>query len=257
MQCIELDELGLVIPIKRVGPRWTFGRFRPARLKLRFRPEGELEVVAPLSVSMKSIHEFVMASREWIESAQEKVRSNSAQLNPRRILEGGAEIMMLGKMRTVRIVDWPESASSHRTGSGKWTAQLRATDLRLQLSTDVRSPEAIQLAIRRFSEKLVRERVEKWVDQCSHEMNLFPKKLRFGWQDTRWGSCSSLGTLSFNCRLAIAPEPTIRYVVVHELAHLKEPNHSKRFWSIVQSQCEDFRDHNHWLRKNQMMAWYL
>lgn len=67
---------------------------------------------------------------------------------------------------------------------------------------------------------------------------------------TRWGSCSSTGTLSYNWRLAFAPEEVADYLCVHEVCHLKEMNHSPRFWKLVGSLCPDYKDHKEWLRKN-------
>jgi predicted metal-dependent hydrolase len=67
-------------------------------------------------------------------------------------------------------------------------------------------------------------------------------------QRTRWGSCSTRGALSLNWRLLLAPREVMRYVVVHEVAHLREHNHSARFWAVVERECPDFRDHRRWLR---------
>jgi predicted metal-dependent hydrolase len=67
-------------------------------------------------------------------------------------------------------------------------------------------------------------------------------------QRTRWGSCSSRGTLSFNWRLVLAPFEVLDYVVVHELCHLREPNHSPRFWRLVASRRPGWRAQRDWLR---------
>jgi predicted metal-dependent hydrolase len=69
-------------------------------------------------------------------------------------------------------------------------------------------------------------------------------------QRTRWGSCSPTGALSFNWRLLLAPEPVLDYVVVHEACHLKIADHSRRFWSLVERHCPDWREHARWLRRN-------
>jgi predicted metal-dependent hydrolase len=66
-------------------------------------------------------------------------------------------------------------------------------------------------------------------------------------QRTRWASCSRKGTLSFNWRLIMAPEPVVDYVVIHEVAHLKEMNHTKRFWMLVAERCPSWREHKKWL----------
>lgn len=67
-------------------------------------------------------------------------------------------------------------------------------------------------------------------------------------QATRWGSCSSRGNLNFNWTLILTPEPLQDYVVVHELAHRLEMNHSDRFWKIVESQIPDYRERRNLLK---------
>jgi hypothetical protein len=66
-------------------------------------------------------------------------------------------------------------------------------------------------------------------------------------QRTRWASCSHRGTLSFNWRLMLAPEHVVDYVVIHELAHLKEMNHTRRFWQLVAERCPSWRQDKKWL----------
>lgn len=69
-------------------------------------------------------------------------------------------------------------------------------------------------------------------------------------QKTRWGSCSSTGTLSFNYRLMFAPLRVLDYVVVHELCHLTHMNHSREFWSLVASVQPDYKIYRRWLREH-------
>lgn len=69
-------------------------------------------------------------------------------------------------------------------------------------------------------------------------------------QRSRWGSCSSRGNLSFNCLLMLAPAEVADYVVVHELCHRKEMNHSAAFWAEVARVLPDYRDRKRWLKEN-------
>ena len=69
-------------------------------------------------------------------------------------------------------------------------------------------------------------------------------------QKTRWGSCSAQGNLNFNCLLMLAPQEARDYVVIHELCHRLEMNHSKRFWSLVAQTCPGYREQKRWFREH-------
>ena len=75
-------------------------------------------------------------------------------------------------------------------------------------------------------------------------------RIRIADQRSRWGSCSSRGTLSFNWRLALAPPAVLDYVVVHEVCHLREPNHGPRFWTFVERLRPGYREPKRWLREH-------
>ena len=67
-------------------------------------------------------------------------------------------------------------------------------------------------------------------------------------QKSRWGSCSAKGNLNFNCLLMLAPEAVLDYVIVHELCHRKEMNHSARFWNLVEQVLPDYKEQRIWLK---------
>ena len=74
-------------------------------------------------------------------------------------------------------------------------------------------------------------------------------------QTSRWGSCSSKGNLNFNWRLIFAPEEVVDYIVVHELAHRKEMNHSRAFYNVVASVLPDYKVQEKWLKENGEKLW--
>ena len=80
------------------------------------------------------------------------------------------------------------------------------------------------------------------------EMGVTYGRLAIRDQKTRWGSCSRAGNLNFNWRLVLAPPAVLDYVVVHELAHRVELNHSVRFWRVVARYCPTMDEHRAWLR---------
>lgn len=81
-------------------------------------------------------------------------------------------------------------------------------------------------------------------------MGVRPQRIRVKDQRSLWGSCSRRGTLNFNWRLTLAPPEVLDYVVIHELAHLLEMNHSKRFWGHVAAWCPEHKARRRWLRDN-------
>lgn len=93
---------------------------------------------------------------------------------------------------------------------------------------------------------LITARVERWADA----LGVPYKRIAIRSQRTRWGSCSARGGLNFNWRLAAAPAAVLDYVVIHELCHLRELNHSRDFWAHVKSACPDYKSHRRWLRDN-------
>jgi predicted metal-dependent hydrolase len=95
-----------------------------------------------------------------------------------------------------------------------------------------------------------RELVTMVLDEEAPALGVTYRRVQIRDQRTRWGSCSSRGTLSFNWRLALAPLEVLDYVVVHELCHLREPNHSARFWQLVASRRPGWRVQRDWLTRH-------
>ena len=86
------------------------------------------------------------------------------------------------------------------------------------------------------------------INEYAARLGVHPANVTVRKQKTRWGSCSSKSNLNFNCLLARAPEQVRRYVVIHELCHLKEMNHSPAFWRLVASQMPDYQKAKEWLK---------
>jgi predicted metal-dependent hydrolase len=93
-----------------------------------------------------------------------------------------------------------------------------------------------------------RELVSALAEEEAETIGVEYRRIRIGGQRTLWGSCSPRGTLSFNWRLVLAPLEVLDYVVVHELCHLRVPNHSGRFWALVERHRPYWRRQREWLR---------
>jgi predicted metal-dependent hydrolase len=98
--------------------------------------------------------------------------------------------------------------------------------------------------------RAARELVTMLAEEEAAELGVAYTRIEIRDQRTRWGSCSTRGTLSFNWRLVLAPYDVLDYVVVHELCHLREPNHSSRFWRLLETRRPGWRAHRDWLHEH-------
>ena len=107
------------------------------------------------------------------------------------------------------------------------------------------SPEELK-TLRNQSRRVLPEKAAFFAKQ----LGVSYEKIAIRSQRTRWGSCSGKGNLNFNCLLMLTPESVQDYVVVHELCHLREMNHSPRFWHLVESILPGYLEEKAWLKKN-------
>ena len=91
---------------------------------------------------------------------------------------------------------------------------------------------------------------KNFVDIISEQLDLNIKALKISNSFNYWGSCNSAGIIHLNWRLIFAPTKILKYIIVHELCHLKEFNHTKNFWMLVKRFCPDYKNQILWLKKN-------
>ena len=106
--------------------------------------------------------------------------------------------------------------------------------------------EAERKALAEQAAKALQEKVSRFARQ----MGVSYGRITIRSQRTRWGSCSAKGNLNFNCLLMLMPQEVQDYVVIHELCHRREMNHSAAFWAEVEKYCPDYRNCRKWLKDN-------
>jgi len=108
-------------------------------------------------------------------------------------------------------------------------------------------------AIDRWYRREARDRIGAVTAAESARLGLKPERITIRDQKTRWGSCSTSGTLSFNWRLVVGPGHALRYVVIHELVHIRHHNHSRSFWNALSEALPEWKRSADWLRANERL----
>ena len=101
-------------------------------------------------------------------------------------------------------------------------------------------------SLKAAAKPIIEEKVRHFADKIGVEYG----KITIRNQRTRYGSCNAKGNLNFNCLIMLMPNEIIDYVIVHELCHIKEMNHSRRFWNEVESVLPDYKERRKWLKLN-------
>jgi predicted metal-dependent hydrolase len=213
--------------------RLCFVRNRRARRYiLRLRPDGAARVTVPRGGSVAEAKRFVERSVPWLE--QQLVRQAARPRGPE-TWPAGTEIFFRGER--VRLEPGTNGeAGTVRVGSEVVPVAGTTGDLR----------PAIERHLRRMATKELPARVFELA--APHDLPV--KRVSVRNQRSRWGSCSRRGTISLNWRLVQTPVFVRDYLVLHELAHLREMNHSRRFWNEVAQLCPGFREAEKWLKQH-------
>ena len=113
--------------------------------------------------------------------------------------------------------------------------------------------EAAKELIKKYLLNLTKEKIFFYKNKYADIFNLKNKKTVFKFYKSRWGSCSAKNVLSFNAALSMAPDEVVEYVFIHEVVHIKEKNHKRRFWQKVEQYDPEYKSHRKWLSQNRDM----
>jgi predicted metal-dependent hydrolase len=205
---------------------------RAQHISLRILPAGPgAELVLPLRVSRRQGLAFAHAKADWLEDRLGDL--------PKPVpFADGACFPLLGRSIRIRHVDglfeeaWRSGRELHVSGPKRIL------------------PDQVSRWLRNKAAKEIVLRVEENAKRLRRSIGLRREVRQITLRDTRsrWGSCSPTGDLNFSWRLVMAPEHVLDYVVAHEVSHLVELNHSRRFWDVVGRLVGDSEDARLWLR---------
>ncbi|MCB1386828.1 MAG: M48 family metallopeptidase [Nitratireductor sp.] len=202
------------------------------RITLRLMPGGDgLKITMPAHVSDQELDAFLARNRQWVSVRRARLPKPMAPDAGQTILYRGVEhrIERLDRLRglvEVREIDG-EPVLVVPGGEGQLGRKLRD-----------------------FFKRRARSELDAAVARHCQALGVRARQIRITDTTSRWGSCSTTRTLSFSWRIILAPPEVLDYLAAHEVAHLREMNHSPRFWSLVRSICPGMETHKAWLKRN-------
>lgn len=218
---------------------YTVKRSDRARyLRLQVGIETGLEVVLPRRFDLRGLDDILRKKQKWI---LDKLgySAPAGEGGPLPGREGGGRVLYCGREYEVETRIRPGAAPN-----------VAAEENKLVVTVPGEAEGAARMVLEQWLRCMAREIFTKRVRDLSKKLNLSYNRVFIKDQKTRWGSCSQQRNLNFNWRLVMASLQVQDYVIAHEIMHLIEPNHSKRFWALVEEICPDYKAHRAWLRKN-------
>ncbi|MCB0644438.1 MAG: M48 family metallopeptidase, partial [Phaeodactylibacter sp.] len=229
---IDID--GQAIPVKL---------FMERRMNVRFSVGSDALIIRVPSVFPRP---KLLAELQRLQKWATDTFAKHPEIKKRFIRDGyedGDRLLVGGRQYTIVLVEEDRKTNSARLDKGRITLKLNRTG----------SPEQKQEAIRTLLSRVIGQDFHPWISEKVKTYNerYFQQqigKVFLKHNKTNWGSCSSNSNINLSTRLLFAPEAVIDYVIVHELAHLVEFNHSPRFWNIVESIIPNYQEQEQWLK---------
>lgn len=211
---------------------------RARRVRIDVQPSGEVVLVIPQRANRQQARKFLADNAPWV---RRRLALMKPVLMPPLRFDGSDQLPIADRACRLMV--------SRGRGRGAGSVYFgEAIELRVPAS--YKTPLQFERLLRRELREQARFVAEQLLAEEVARSGLKPSGLRIGDQRSLWGSCAADGTLSFNWRLLMAPLPVFRYLVVHELCHLRHRNHSANFWSLVAQLNSDCRASQDWLQQH-------
>ncbi len=204
-------------------------RSRRKTLALQINAQGDLQVRAPMRLSVKAIEQFITEKQHWINKKQTELK-NQAPVKSN--YQAGDLFLFLGENYPLKLVKIGEP--------------LTFDQQYFYLNTQYQPAKSFRWFYKKEFEKIALPRLNYYAEKHSLAFN----QIRFKAQKTRWGSCSAKNNINLNYLLMMAPMSVINSVVTHELAHIKHKNHSKDFYDFLREMMPDYKQADVWLKQH-------
>jgi len=196
---------------------------RARRLTARVHVGGRVEIVVPVGVSAKAVRDFVQRFTPWIDR---KVAAMQCHAEPAAPVPESVDFYFTNERFNV---EW------------RGVAQRSVTEDAGRLVVHAPDDRAARQLLQAWLKRAAAERLVPKLLGLAADLNCSVSRVAIRCQRTRWGSCSTRGTVSLNCSLVFLPPEVVRYLFLHELAHTKHMNHSASFWRLVEKLEPEYR----------------
>ena len=199
-----------------------------------------VKIRVPENLSEQRIRSIIQKRAQWIETKLKEISERPA-FKPKEFVSGEG-FTYLGRNYRLKVLSGDVPSIKLQAGYLQATVRMDEEEERVQGS--VRS-----LLIHWYQEQALislREKTQRFGDM----IGVCPKSVKIKDYKSRWGSCSIDGDISYNWRIILAPDHVVNYVVVHELCHMLEHNHSRRYWKHVECFAPDWKAHRDWLKQH-------
>lgn len=205
---------------------------RARTLRIQVHPHGGVEIVAPSRARPAEIEAFIAEHRDWIVRTQQKFMAGR---NAEPLLPVTIDLTAVAPASLqVRYSCAPAASVSEEPG---W----------LFVTAPVLDAVHCWPLLQSWLKRRARRDILATASRIAEEVGIAPRRVHIRLQRSRWGSCSSSGTVSLNAALLLRSPAELRYVIIHELCHLQHMNHSQRYWRLVESFVPDYRVHENTL----------
>jgi predicted metal-dependent hydrolase len=205
-----------------------------SHVRIRVAPDGRLRASLPLYAPLFLVKRLIKSSRS-------ELRAMLAEHSDSTVFQNG---MQIGKSHTLIV---------RQTNGNSLLVKRHGQQILVQLPASHEIESAVtQRAIRDEVIKALRLEAKSYLPKrlafLANKQNIIYEKVRFSHASGRWGSCSANGTISLNIALMKLPFELIDYVLIHELSHVSEMNHSSQFWSLVENDDPNYKEHRRALK---------
>lgn len=211
-------------------------------LEIRIEPPDNISVIAPKRASEKDILRMVETKANWIVKKLselkeiEKLKKNKEYVN-------GESFMYLGRNYSLEIIiDDTVSKPITKLYQGKF-----------YITTNTRDQDKLKESMKIWYYDKSLEKILERVEHFQSYFSVKPNSIKVKEQKKRWGSCTSKRDILINWRISMAPADVLDYLVVHEMCHMVQMNHSSDFWNLVERIIPDYKSRRDWLRKYGIM----